>query len=162
MAITARKEPDDTGEIKTKDFDKALNLYVNDIKPARSKASEFMQEISTAFKAVKSLCHIQPSAMKAAIKVVELEDAKREDWLRGFNGYLRKAGIDPDPKDMVDQMEGKADKYARPKPAISLVTLGTGDDSDLADPSGAEPQSDTGAAAMAAMRAADAEQFDED
>ena len=89
-----------------------------------------MQEQSTAFKAVKRQAHIQPSAMKAAIKVVEMEDAKREDWLRGFNGVLAKNGIDPVPTDLVDQM-GAEDRYARPK----LVTVGEpyeGDNADLA------------------------------
>lgn len=137
MARAARTpKEDDTGEIKVKDFAKAVSLYRNDIKPARSKASEFMQEISTAFKAVKSLCHIQPSAMKAAIKVVELEEAKREDWLRGFNGYLREAGIDPDPKDLVDAMGGGSPP-ARPK--VQLVTMGLpsdGSETDLSDAAG--------------------------
>lgn len=137
MARTARKpKDDDGGEIKAKDFDKAHSLYMNDIKPARSKASEFMQEISTAFKAVKKLCHIQPGAMKAAVKLIEMEEAKRDDWLRGFNGYLRKAGIDPDPKDLVDAMSGGEDRYARPKPSLVTVPTGTGDETDLADAAG--------------------------
>lgn len=138
MARTARKpEDDEAGVIKVKDFDLAKRLYVNDIKPAKSRAGEAMQEASTAYKQVKKQAHIQPSAMKAAVKVLEMEDAKRDDWLRCFNGFLTANNVDPDPKDMVDAMQagGQADDgYARPK--ISLVTLGEasdGTETDLAD-----------------------------
>lgn len=131
MARTARKPKDDKGGvIAAKDFAKAKSLYLNDIKPARSKASEFMQEISTAFKTVKKVCGIQPGAMKAALKVVEMEEAKRDDYMRCFNGVLREHGIDPDPKDMVDAMQGGAPA----KPKIQLVTVPSdGSETDLAD-----------------------------
>ncbi|WP_310530695.1 hypothetical protein [Novosphingobium sp.] len=171
MARPARKpKDDDGGEVKAKDFAHAKSLYINDIKPARSKASEFMQEISTAFKTVKKVCGIQPGAMKAALKVVEMEDAKRDDYLRCFNGVLREHGIEPMPVDMVDAMQGKPDGYARPK----LVTIPAGPESDgtetdlsdaaefdeatdeeLAQQEGrGEPEAGTGAAAIAAMNAA--------
>ena len=162
MARTARKEPDDTGEIKNMDFAGAVRAYRTDIKPALSKVGDAAQEASTAYKHIKKNCHIQPGAAKLAFKLDDMEEAKRADFLRGFVGLLNELNIPLQSADLVDQAEGKADKYARPKPAISLVTLNTGDDSDLADPSGVEPESGTGAAAMAAMRAADAEQFDED
>lgn len=129
MARPKKQKTDEVETVGTMDVEQAKRLYFNDIKPARSKASEFMQEISTAFKAVKKLCHIQPGAMKAAIKVHEMEDAKRDDWLRGFNAYLRANNIDPDPKDLVDLAEGKTD---RPKP--QLVTVPSdGTETDLAD-----------------------------
>jgi hypothetical protein len=130
MARTARKPKDDGGAIVAMDTAKARSLYLNDIKPAQSKVGEFMQEISTAFKAVKKACGIQPGAMKAAIKLVEMEDAKRDDWLRCFNGYLKESGIDPNPRDMVDLMGD--DGYARPRPTLVTVPH-DGDNSDLAD-----------------------------
>lgn len=159
MARTARKEPDDTGEIKKMDFASAVRTYLADIKPAVSKVGEHNQEASSGYKHIKKMCHIQPGAAKLAFKLEEMEEAKRDDFLRGFVGLLNELHIPLQSADLVDQAEGKADKYARPKPAMSLVTLGAGDDSDLADPSGIEPQSDTGAAAM---RAADAEKFDDE
>lgn len=162
MARTARKlKGDDGGAVQTKDFDKAKGLYFNDIKPARSKASEFMQEVSTAYKAIKKVCGIQPSAAKAALKVVEMEDAKREDWLRSFNGVLRSHNVNPDPKDMVDAMQAD-DGYARPKPSLVAVPLSDGSETDLADAAD-EPAPGTGAAAIAAMKAAaEAEAGDEE
>lgn len=133
MAKTARKpKDDDSGEVKVKDFDFAKKAYFEDIKPAISKAREMMQEASTCYKAIKKQAHIQPSAMKTAMKVFEMEDAKREDWLRCFNGILRAHNVDPDPKDMVDLMQGD-DGYARPKPMLVTIPDHHGDDSDLAD-----------------------------
>lgn len=161
MARAARKpKDDDGGVIQAKDFDKAKSLYFNDIKPARSKASEFMQEISTAFKTVKKVCGIQPGAMKAAIKLVEMEDAKREDWLRSFNGVLRNHNINPDPKDMVDAMQAKDDGYKRPPVQLVEVPQSDGSETDLAD-AAEEPAPGTAAAAVAAMNAAKSEDFDE-
>lgn len=160
MARTARKEPEDTGEIKKMDFASAVRAYRNDIKPALSNVGDAAQEASTAYKHIKKNCHIQPGAAKLAFKLDDMEEAKRDDFLRGFVGLLNELNIPLQSADLVDQAEGKAPSPARSKP--KLVTLPRGDDSDLADPSGEEPQSGTGAAAMAAMRAADAEQFDED
>ena len=156
---TARApKPDKVEEVASMDFDRAKKLYFEDIKPARSKASEHMQEVSTAFKAVKKSCGIQPGAMKAAIKLHEMEDAKRENWLRAFNGYLRAVNIDPDPKDLVDAMNGeKDDRYARPK--LATLPAHEGDNADLAgddaeDEEVEAPAAGTGAAAIAAMNAA--------
>lgn len=57
-----------------------------------------------------------------------MEDSKRDDWLRCFNGQLSAFGIDPNPKDMVDMMQGD-DTYARPK--MTLVTVPAGPDGDV-------------------------------
>jgi hypothetical protein len=136
MVRAARKPKDDDGgevKVKVKDFDFAKKAYFNDIKPALSKVAEHMQEASTCYKAVKKQAHIQPGAMKAAIKLVEMEDAKRDDWLRCFNGFLVANNIDPDPKDLIDQMTAGDDGYARPKPDLALVTLSDGEETDLAD-----------------------------
>lgn len=170
MARRTARAPkaDKVEEVASMDFDRAKKLYFEDIKPARSKASEHMQEVSTAFKAVKKVCGIQPGAMKAAIKLHEMEDSKRDNWLRAFNGYLRAVNIDPDPKDLVDAMNGeKQDRYARPKPTLVTLAAHEGDNEDLAggaddDGEGDDaeevvqeaPAAGTGAAAIAAMNAA--------
>ncbi len=134
MARTARQpKDDDTGEIKAKDFGLAKKLYHEDIKPAVSKAGEAMQEASTAYKAIKKTANIQGAAAKLAFKLVEMEDAKRDDFLRCLGGLLKEFGIDIEPKDMVDLMQQGDDGYARPKPQLGLVTLHEGDDDDLAD-----------------------------
>jgi hypothetical protein len=133
MARPRKKEPEGggDGEVKAKDFDRAKALYLTDIKPAASAAAEKMQEASTAFKEIKKGCHIQPSAMKEVIKVLGMEDAKREDYIRCRNGLEKAFGIDSNPKDMVDMMQGD-DGYARPKPSLVAVPSGPTGDTDLA------------------------------
>lgn len=125
MAKAKLKDDDTGGEVQAKDFDHAKKLYFNDIKPAKSKAGEFMQEISTAYKAVKKLAGIQPSAMKAAMKIVEMEEAKRDDWLRCFNGILASHNVSANPDDMVDMAQ-------RLKPQLVAVPVSNGEETDLA------------------------------
>lgn len=133
MARAARKpKDDDTGKVKAKDFGLAKKLFLNDIKPAVSKAGESMQEASTAFKQIKKQANIQPSAAKLAFKLAEMEEAKRDDFLRCLGGLLKEFGIEVEPKDMIDMMQAE-DGYARPKPHLGLVTLSDGDETDLSD-----------------------------
>lgn len=135
MARTARKpKDDDTGEIKVKDFDLARKLYTGDIKPAVAKAGEAMQEASTAYKAIKKSAHIQPQAAKLAFKLAEMEEAKRDDFLRCLGGLLKQFNIDIAPRDLVDAMGATDDGYARPKPHGGLPTIPSdGSETDLAD-----------------------------
>ena len=157
MARAARKpKDDDGGEVKAKDFAGAVRTYRNDIKPAISKVGEHNQEASSGYKHIKKNCHIQPQAAKMAFKLDGMEEARRDDFLRCFTGLLKELGIPLESNDLVDQAQ-------RPKPQLVTISVPNHpeDDSDLADPSGEEPTEGTAAAAMAAMRAADAEQFDD-
>lgn len=124
-----------TSEVPQKDFAGAVRIYRNDIKSAVSKAGEHMQEVSTAYKAVKKNCNIQPGAAKLAFKLDSMEEAKRDDFLRCFNGLCKEMNIVM-PRDMVDAAQGKPvepiiPEADRPKPA--LVAVGKPDDSDLAE-----------------------------
>lgn len=130
MARAARKpKDDDGGVIEAKDFDLAIRLWRQDIKPAISKVGEHNQEASSAYKQIKKNCHIQPMAAKLAFKLADMEEAKRDDFLRCLSGLLRKLNIAIEPVDLVDIAEGKSEK-----PKISLVTVPSdGMESDLAD-----------------------------
>lgn len=135
MARTARKpKNDDSGEIKPKDFAQAKRIYLNDVKPAGTAQGEAMKEASDGYRAIKKTCHIQSTSARAAFRLVEMEDAKRDDWLRGFVGLLAEFNIDVEPVDLVDKMEGK-DKPRKPR----LVTVPS-DDSDLANGGGSDPK----------------------
>ena len=149
MARTARKEPDDTGEIKTKDFAGAVRLWRNDIKTAASESATQMQTIGEAYKTIKKGCNIQPQAAKLAFKLDGMEEAKRDDFLRCFTGLLAELGIPLQSNDLVDQAQGK-DRYTRPKPSLVTVPLSDGSETDLAD-AAEDPAPGTGAAAIAAM-----------
>jgi phosphoribosyl-ATP pyrophosphohydrolase len=139
MARTARKpkDDDDGGVIAKKDFALAVRLYREDIKPAANKVGEHAQEMSTAYKALKKNAHIQPGAAKLAFKLLETEDAKREDFLRCLNGLLEELGISLKP-DLVDQMQaantGPAPVQAnRPTPTLVTIPTSDGTETDLAD-----------------------------
>lgn len=136
MARTARKpKDDDTGEVKPKDFAQAKRLYLADIKPAGTRQGEAMKDASDGYKAIKNTCRIQSTAARTAFKLVEMEEAKRDDWIRGFVGLLAEFNIPLQSNDLVDQAE-------RPKPKLVTVPNGDhpADDSDLADGGGSDPK----------------------
>lgn len=139
MARAARKPKDDDGatEVKAKDFTKAVSLYRNDIKTANSEAATQNQTAGQGYKDIKKVCHIQPDAARKAFKLMDAtEDAKRDDWFRGFVGLVNEmAGhtvLTFHDTDLVDAMQD-TDGYARPKPHLGLVTLSDGTEEDLAD-----------------------------
>lgn len=131
MARGARKPKDDQiEELGQKDFAEAVRIYRTEIRPAQSKVGEHAQEQSTAYKQIKKACCIQPQAARAAFRLVDMEEAKRDDYLRCFNGLLNQLGITLR-HDLVDAAEGKGEAGApkdRPKP--KLVTIPTGPEAD--------------------------------
>lgn len=173
MARAARTpKEDDTGEIKPKDFAKAVSLYRNDIKTANSEAATQNQTAGQGYKDIKKVCHIQPDAARKAFKLMDAtEEAKRDDWFRGFVGLVNEmAGrkiLTFEDTDLVDAMQGD-DGYARPKPHLVTIPYGApsdGTETDLADAADFDeatdeelaqqegrPASGTGAAAIAAMK----------
>lgn len=121
-----------SGEVAQKDFAGAVRAYRNDIKPAISKVGEFSQEVSTAYKHIKKNCHIQSGAAKLAFKLDDMEESKRDDFLRSFNGLCKELNIRM-PRDMVEDAEGKPVEPIVPvaesqKPGLVVV----GNDEELA------------------------------
>jgi hypothetical protein len=132
----ARKPKDDgdSGEVKVKDPALAKKLYMGDIKPAVTKAREYMQEAATGYKAIKRDANIQPQAAKLAFKLAEMEEAKRDDFLRCLGELLKQFNIAIVPSDLIDMMKGGEDSYARPASVSGLVTVPSdGTETDLAD-----------------------------
>lgn len=152
-------------EVSTMDFDLAMKIVRGDILPANSKSGEYAQEASTAYKAIKKQCHIQPGSVKDAINVAKKEEAKRDDYLRGFVGMVnRLAGqtlLQFVGNDLVDRAESDSNVVPLERRDGGLATLG-GDDfeeathEELAQQEGrkdSEPEPGTAAEAMAAMKA---------
>jgi hypothetical protein len=132
MATRAKKD-DEVEEVKVMDFDRAAKLYRGDIKSAKSEAASQNQTVGEAYKAIKKECHIQPQSAKAAIKAYEMEEARRDDHLRGFCGMLNElAGftlVTFHGRDLVDQAEGESDR-----PQMRLVGIDDeGDDPSVND-----------------------------
>ena len=119
------------------DFDLAVKIYHGDIKPAQSKVGEHAQEMSEAYKAIKKRANIQPQAAKLAFKLDQMEESKRDDFLRSFKGLMVRLGIFM-PVDLVDAAEGKGSVNEEIVPtgqrsSPKLATLPyVGDNSDLA------------------------------
>jgi hypothetical protein len=129
-----KRKVDQVVEVMKPDFDLAKRIYFNDIKPAQSKVGEHAQEMSSAYKELKKNAHIQPQAAKLAFKLVELEESKRDDFLRSLRGLLTVFRIFI-PADLVDQAEGKpVDNNVIPIGDSARPQLATipSDDSDLA------------------------------
>ena len=132
---------DDDGLIKEKDFKKAAKIYYGDILPATSKASEYMQEVSTGFKAIKRECGVQSMVAKFVFKLLESEESKQEDALRCLKGLLTEFRLFL-PSDLVDAAEGTAGSdvvpseppaaKTRAKPKLVTIPAHPADDSDLA------------------------------
>ncbi len=87
------------------DFELARKLYFADIKPAVSRSAEHAQEASTAYKAIKKDANIDPQAAKLAFKVVEMEDGKKQHFLRSLAGMFEIMNIGLE-TDLVDAMNG--------------------------------------------------------
>jgi hypothetical protein len=124
-----KETDDDSGMIGEKDFAKAVQIYRQDILPAQSKVGEFAQEQSTAFKAIKKQCGIQPQAARTVFRLSDMEDAKRDDWIRCFIGLCNELKIPLQSNDLVDQAEAAS----RPKPVLATLAPSDGSETDLTD-----------------------------
>ncbi|SDA15062.1 hypothetical protein [Sphingomonas sp. NFR15] len=150
MARMARSAAPISGEVAKPDFDLAVKLYREDIKPAQSRVGEFAQEQSTAYKAIKKRANIQPAAARTAFRIFEMEESKRDDYLRSLNGLFKALGVAM-PHDLLDVAAGQQREEIIPtqpkrsKPKLVTIPPHPADDSDLA---GEEPTTanDVGAA----------------
>lgn len=133
------KKQDSVEEIGTPDYQLAVRIWRNDIKPALAKSGEYAQEQSTAYKAIKKSANIQPQAAKLAFKLDGMEESKRDDFLRSLNGLLKALNIFM-PIDLVDAAQGKGTTTdsvvpmgQRNKPKLATVPAGPEGDQDLVD-----------------------------
>ena len=112
MARTVDDTVDKTSTVvEAKDFARAGRLYYNDVRPNQSKASEYLQEVSTAFKSIKKDCGIKSMVAKFVFKLEQMEDHEREDALRCLSGLLKEFRMFM-PRDLVDAAEGAAEEPA--------------------------------------------------
>ncbi|MBO9380434.1 hypothetical protein GG804_27090 [Sphingomonas histidinilytica] len=136
-AMARRKKQTGTvnGEVPKPDFEMAVKIYREDIRPAQGTVGEAAQEMSTAYKAIKKQAHIQPQAARLAFRLDAMEESKRDDYLRCFRGLLKELKIFM-PSDLVDAAQGNGDAGGevipigeRRPPQLATVPR---DDSDLA------------------------------
>ena len=133
----AKKTPQ-VEEVHAPDFALAVRIFRQDIKPAQSKVGEYAQEQSEAYKAIKKRAYIQPQAARLAFRLDDMEESKRDDFLRSFNGLLKEMNIFM-PVDLADIAEGKgrSGETVVPigtgaKPKLATIPMSDGKDDDLA------------------------------
>jgi hypothetical protein len=148
-----KDDGDNVEQLKPKDYSQAVRIYRTDIKEAVSKVGEHSQELSTAYKAIKKQCGISSKAAKLAFQLDDMEDFKRDDFLRSLNGLLKELGIFM-PTDMIDVANGAAAGQSpiptgeRERPR--LVTVSDGTETDLADAAGEVDEFDAADPALVA------------
>jgi len=133
----AKKKDDSVQEVKAMDFEAGKRVYFEDVKPGRSQASEHMQAVSTAMKHVKKHLGMVPGGYQVALKLYEMEEGKREAFIRSVVGQLNEllghVVLSHHYTDLVDlAQQPKDDGYARPN--LSVVPdapLGDGEEVDL-------------------------------
>ncbi len=97
--------PQNGGAIEQPDFEKAARLLKHDVKPAEEKVGEHAQVMSTAYKAIKKDCHVNPAAAKLAYKLSRQSEEKTDDYLRSLRGMLEALNVGIT-RDLVDEAEG--------------------------------------------------------
>lgn len=138
------KTKDDVESVQMMDFERAVRLFRNDIKPAQNKVGNHAQEMSTAYKEIKKACGIPPAIARFCFKLSEQEEASRDVQLRALNGLLKQLGMGVIAADLVDQAQGNAGTdvipAARVTPRPNLVVVPSdGSEADLAEAGGADP-----------------------
>jgi hypothetical protein len=117
MAKHARPEAEEGGEIQKPDFEKALRILSNDVRPAEEKNAGSRGDLSAAWKSIENDCHCNKAAAKAYYKLAGMSPETRDDYLRTLYGLMQLGGIGIS-RDLVDEMEGGE------PPAMPISTAG--------------------------------------
>lgn len=105
MARGSNKAEEKTVEVKAPDFEKAVRIFRQDIKPANEKSGEHAQAAATAYKAIKEL-GVNTRAAKFIFKLASESEEKRNDILRSVRGLLGAMHIGIT-DDLVSKAEGE-------------------------------------------------------
>lgn len=125
MARTAKKESDEIQEIQPPDFERAIRIMLNDIKPAEEKNQSSRGDLGAAWKKIEEECHCNRAAAKLFAKLRAMSEEKKDDFLRTLYGLMKAGGVALN-RDLVDQMgdEDSADEMPvsdRPERKLELV-----------------------------------------
>lgn len=125
MARAAKQKTEEVEEIQKPDFDRAVRIYRQDIKPANEKSGEHAQTASTGYKAIKKECHVNTRAAKFVFQLAGESEEKRNDVLRSVRGLLAAMNIGIT-DDLVSQAEGEGEAPIVPtqeRKPVELVTV---------------------------------------
>lgn len=93
-------------EVKKPDFERAVKIFRQDIKPANEKGGEHAQAASTGYKAIKKECRVNTRAAKFVFQLSGESEEKRDDVLRSLRGLLLAMNIGIS-ADLVSDAEGE-------------------------------------------------------
>ena len=113
------------GEVAQPDYEKAVRIYRQDIKPAVEAAGERAQEASTGYKAIKKECRVNTRAARFVFSLERESEEKRNDVLRSLRGMLGAMNIGIT-DDLVSQAENEDSRAPIiPGAAPESVTVAT-------------------------------------
>lgn len=99
-------QQDEVEQVAKPDYEKAVRIYRQDIKPANEKSGEHAQAASTGYKAIKKDCRVNTRAAKFVFKLAGESEEKRNDVLRSVRGLLDAMNIGIT-DDLVSDAEGE-------------------------------------------------------
>jgi hypothetical protein len=103
MGGKAKSKADEVEEIQKPDFERAANILRGDVRPAEEKNAKSRGDLSAAWKAIESDCHVNKKAAKDAYRVLNMSDELRDDYLRSLYGMFQELNLGIR-QDLVDQM----------------------------------------------------------
>src|SRR4051812_17037893 len=101
MARKAKTEGEEVIEIQKPDFERAIRIMLNDVKPGEEKSASSRGDLSAAWKAIEDECHCNKKAAKAFAKLRGMSEEQRDDYLRTLYGLMKCGGIGIS-RDLVD------------------------------------------------------------
>lgn len=159
MTAAAAQAEDNGGIYNAPDAKTAIKIYREEIAPRKAFIAEKTGDLSDPYKRIKDECHFPRVILDLLIRLSEMEDAKRDHFLTAMHAGLTELNLTR-PFDLVARAEG-ADAEApiiptaaRKRPKLVTVPTPPTDDSELLGAADDEPDAGTGAAAIAAMKAA--------
>jgi hypothetical protein len=130
MAAAAKKQDGEgagiSGEYKRPDAAAAIKIYREEIAPKEAHMATIKGDLSEPRKRMKDDCHMPRKVFDFAVKLADLEDAKRDHWLLALRGLFAELKLFM-PRDLVTMADGDdgneiipTGERAKPK----LATLG--------------------------------------
>lgn len=108
MVSAAKKQDDEVEEVQKPDFERAAKILRGDVKPAEEQNAKSRGDLSAAWKAIETDCHVNKKAAKDAYRLLGMSPELRDDYLRSLYGMMGELNIGIS-SDLVDQMgDGEA------------------------------------------------------
>lgn len=116
MTVMARKLKDDKSDKYTGVHAEVLKSLASSIGAMKADMDEARGEMGSAIKNAEEAHGVHRQAFKLALRLRNMEDAPRADFLRSLNDYIAKLGLDAQ-ADLFDEDRDDADEDGDDEPA---------------------------------------------